>query len=74
MGRMRLSIPPDHLEPHELERLADALEALSRRDIDDELSKLPLDWPVTDDELAAVADFVDHRRGPVAARLRAAVA
>ena len=43
-------------------------------DIEGELSKLPGDWPVTDSELDAVADFVDYRRGPVAARLRAVVA
>jgi hypothetical protein len=34
----------------------------------------PSDWPVTDDDLAVVAEFVDHRRGPVAARLRGVVA
>jgi hypothetical protein len=34
----------------------------------------PSDWPVTDDDLAVVAEFVDHRRGPVAARLRRVVA
>jgi hypothetical protein len=69
-----LSIPPDHLDAHELGRLADALDGLSRHDIEGELCKLPADWPVTDDELDAVADFVDYRRGPVAARLRVIVA
>ena len=68
-----LSIPPNHLDQGELTRLADALDALSPQDIEEELSKLPGDWPVTDDELAAVAEFVSHRCGPVAARLRAVV-
>lgn len=68
------SIPVDQLDGAELTRLADALEGLTPQDIEGELSKLPGDWPVTDSELDAVADFVDYRRGPVAARLRAVVA
>ena len=69
-----LSIPPDHLDHEELARLADTLEGLTREGIEAELSKLPYDWPVTDAELDALADFADHRRGPVASRLRATVA
>jgi hypothetical protein len=69
-----LSVPADQLDAGELTRLASVLDALSRQEIEHELSKLPGDWPVADDELAAVADFVVHRRGPVAARLRAVVA
>jgi hypothetical protein len=69
-----LSIPPDQLDGDELTRLAEALDGVSREDIEGELSKLPATWPVDDDELTAVAEFVDHRRGPVAARLRAVVA
>ncbi len=69
-----LSTPAEHLDGEELRRLADALDAVSRQDIERELSKLPYDWPVADDELTAVAEFADHRREPVAARLRAMVA
>lgn len=69
-----LSIPPGQLDDAELSRLADALDGLTRQDIGGELSKIPSDWPVTDGELDAVAAFVDHRRGPVAARLRGMVA
>lgn len=69
-----LSLPPDRLDPAELTRLADALDSVSREDIERELSKLPDEWPVSDEELAALASFVDHRRGPVAARIRAVVA
>lgn len=69
-----LSIPPDQLDQAEMTRLADALDALTRQDIEGELSKLPGNWPVTDSELDAVAEFVDYRRGPVAARLRTVVA
>jgi hypothetical protein len=68
-----LSISPNQLDRGELTRLADALDGLSRQDIEKELSKLPGDWPVTDDELSAVAEFAHHRRGLVAARLRAVV-
>jgi hypothetical protein len=69
-----LSIAPEHLDEDELRRLADALDALSRQDIERELSKLPQDWPIADEELAAAAAFADYRRGGVAARLRAMVA
>lgn len=69
-----LSTPPDQLDPGELTRLADALDRLSRQEIERELSKLPSDWPVTDDDLVVVAEFADHRRGPVAERLRGMVA
>jgi hypothetical protein len=68
-----LSIPPTLLEPTELMRIATALDDLTRGAIDAELSKLPSSWPVSDTELDAVAEFVDYRRGPVAARLRAVV-
>jgi hypothetical protein len=69
-----LSTPPDQLDAAEVTRLADALDAVTRQDIEGELSKLPGGWPVDVSELDAVVDFVDHRRGPVAARLRAVVA
>lgn len=69
-----LSIPPAQLDQNELERLAAVLEILTRETIEAELSRLPKDWPVTDDELDVLAEFIDHRRGPAAARLRAAVA
>ena len=68
-----LSTPADRLDRDELDRLAAALDGLSREDIDAELSKLPADWPVTDNELDAVADFAYDRRDAVAARLRAVV-
>lgn len=69
-----LSQPADRLDPDELERLAGALEKLAREDIEAELSKLPSEWPVTDEELDAVADFAYSRRGAVAGRLRSALA
>lgn len=69
-----LSQPADRLDAGELGRLADSLEALSREDIEVELSKLPSEWPVTDEELDAVADFAYSRRGAVAGRLRSALA
>jgi hypothetical protein len=50
-----VSIPPQHLDRDELSQLADALDAVSRKEIEDELSKLPSDWPASDGELGAVA-------------------
>lgn len=69
-----LSTPADNLDRDEISRVADALEAITRQEIEATLSNLPGSWPVTDAELDAVAEFADDRRGPVAARLRATVA
>jgi len=68
-----LSVPPDRLDPMELERCARALESVTRDQIEEVLSKLPAAWPVDNDELEAVATFADLRRLPVATRLRALV-
>lgn len=69
-----LSVPSAQLDHDEIIRLADVLEELERTAIDAELSRLPPGWPVTDHELDVLGEFVDHRRGSVAARLRALVA
>lgn len=61
------------LDPGELGRLAEALDGLGREEIEREVSKIPVDWPVSDAELAAVVDFAGRRRAPVAGRLRALV-
>lgn len=68
-----ITIDPNHLDPIELGRLADALEGLSLADVEDAISGLPASWPVSDEELAAVAQFADMRKAPVAARLRTLV-
>lgn len=59
------------LDPDELERLAQSLEALTSDDLADTISLLPREWAVTDDELEAVVEFAATRCRPVAARLRA---
>ncbi len=69
----RLPEDPSGLDSGELRRLADALDELRHEEIERELSKIPADWPVSDGELAAVVDFSDRRRAPVAGRLRALV-
>jgi len=58
------------LDHDELTRLATELEQIAQEDIDRQLSNLPADWPVTDEELEAVATFADQRRQPVAERIR----
>lgn len=73
-GRGSAGAGPAQPGADELARLAAALDGLAREDIERELSKLPSEWPVTDEELGAVADFADYRRGPVGARLLAMVA
>lgn len=66
-----LSADPTGLDGEELRRLADRLETLTEQEIETEVTKIPVEWPVTDAELAAVVQFADQRWGPVAARLRA---
>ena len=66
----QLGVPPDGLDKTELERLANAIEAQTRVEIDDVMSKIPIAWPVGDVELEALAAFLESRRGPAAARLR----
>lgn len=65
-----LPFDPAGLDDSELQRLAAALDALSRQDIAVSLAKLPTDWPIEDHELDALLEFVDLRRSPVAQRLR----
>jgi len=69
-----ITLVADQLDPDELGRLADALEGLTLDDVENAISGLPTSWPVSDDELAAVAQFADIRKAPVAARLRSLVA
>jgi hypothetical protein len=66
-----LPIPPSGLDRDEVVRLADAIEAFSKPQIDAVMSRIPAEWPVDDAELAALSDFLDRRRRPVARRLRA---
>lgn len=68
-----LPTPPTGLDAAELERLADALNAVTEQEIVEVVSKLPAAWPVQDDELEALVDFVNDRRQAVAQRLRALV-
>lgn len=63
----------DGLDGDELSRLADALEVLTAEEIATELSKLPRDWPVSDEELEAVTVFADARREKTAQRLVAMI-
>lgn len=65
-----LGIPPTGVDTDEIERLAEAIESTAKEEIDGVMSKIPEQWPVTDGQLAALSDFIDMRRGPVAARLR----
>lgn len=68
-----ITLDSNQLDAAELNRLGDALEALSRADIEDAISGLPTSWPVSDEELAAVAQFADMRKSAAASRLRALV-
>jgi hypothetical protein len=65
-----LSSDPSGLDAVAVGEFADGLEALTRPELAAALSRLPLDWPVTEDELEAVVDFADRRRLPTAGRLR----
>lgn len=66
-----LAASPHGLDARELERLADEIEGVSAQEIAAVMSNLPADWPVQDDELEALVDFVHARRPEVGGRLRA---
>lgn len=68
-----LSMDTAGLDPAELNRLADRLDALTAEEIETAISMIPSTWPVGEGELQAVADFAHARRAAVAARLRGLV-
>jgi hypothetical protein len=68
-----ITLNADQLDPDELGRLAGVLESLTLDEIETAISGLPTSWPVSDEELAAVAQFADMRKAPVAARIRSLV-
>jgi hypothetical protein len=68
-----LPVPPTGLDETELERLAYRLDALTEQEIAGVMSNLPAEWPVRDEELEALIDFIYGRRQDVAQRLRALV-
>lgn len=65
-----LRIPATGLSAAELDRLASRLTAVTEQEVVDCVSNLPREWPVQDDELEALVDFVYGRREAVAQRLR----
>lgn len=69
-----ITLDPAQLDPGEINRLGGALEGLSSADIEAAISGLPTSWPVSDEELAAVAQFADLRKAAAAARLRSLIA
>jgi hypothetical protein len=66
-----LGHPAAGLDVDEVNRLADRIDGLSEEDIAGCASNLPADWPVLDEDLEALLDFLYARRAPVAERLRA---
>ena len=66
-----IGLPADGLDESEVRRLAEELDRIAKDEIDGVMSKIPATWPIADDDLAALSDFLDARREPVAARLRA---
>ena len=68
-----VGVDPGGLDPAELNRLADAIEGVTREGIDGVMSKIPAEWPVDDSDLEALADFVEARRPGAAQRLRGLV-
>lgn len=68
-----ITVDPDQLDATELGRLAERLEDMTLDEIETAISGLPTSWPVSDQELAAVARFANLRKAPVAARLRSLV-
>jgi len=65
-----LPADPSGLDPQELVRLADCLCSIDQAALEGALATLPPDWPISDAELDEMIRFLDHRRVPVASRLR----
>jgi hypothetical protein len=65
-----LGLPADGLDVDELERLADALDALDAASLRPLLATVPVVWPVSDDELKEVGRFLERRARQVARRMR----
>lgn len=73
-GAFPLGFPTAGLDNDEIERLAQRLDAVTEEEVVGCVANVPADWPVQDDELEALIDFVYGRRPAVAERLRAMVA
>lgn len=65
-----LGLPTDGLDAEELDRLADALEAIGESALSPVLRAVPTDWPVTDEELEAVGWYLERRAAATAGRMR----
>jgi hypothetical protein len=71
---IQLGVDPSGLSAAELERLADAITAVTTEDVEAVMANVPASWPVDDTDLEALVSFITDRREPVAARLRAQAA
>ena len=65
-----LDASPEGLDYNELERVAGALENVTREQLVAILCAIPASWPVQDTELEALGHFLESRRMPVSARIR----
>jgi hypothetical protein len=68
-----LAQPTAGLDPVELQRLADALGALTAEELRDVLPNFPASWPMDPIKLDTVIDFALHRATGVAQRLRSLI-
>ncbi|GLX97924.1 HipA family kinase [Herbidospora sp. NBRC 101105] len=62
--------PPDGLDPEAVERVATALDAISRDALVTVLCGVPASWPVDDNDLETLGWFLEHRAPAVADRIR----
>jgi hypothetical protein len=67
----QLPAPHDELDVGECERVADALEAVTREDLCSILAGVPAQWGIPVIELEAVGYFLERRAPAVGARIRA---
>ncbi|MEV6983969.1 hypothetical protein AB0M95_22300 [Sphaerisporangium sp. NPDC051017] len=64
---------PNGLAPEAVEAVAEALETIDRDALVKILRAVPASWPVSDEALATLGWFLEHRAPAVANRLRALV-
>jgi hypothetical protein len=65
--------PRDGLSPMAINQVAAALDAVDRANLVSIMNRVPIFWPVADDELETLGWFLEHRAPVVAQRLRAVV-
>lgn len=69
----RLPDPTDGLAPEAVKRYVEALEAVTRGDLENILNSVPRSWPVSDADLEDLGWFLEYRAPSAAERMKALI-